>query len=573
MKRPAFSIGLTILVAVLSLGLTACSGLPGLTSLAKLTNKSHTTPSTALFVPKQSPLVASAMVSPQQQAQILFDSDSAGGSRQGQARFLGTSGITYAKDIQSWVGDEVTFAVTTTDFDRDRSNGQQPGYLLALTVENIQKSQAFLPLLWQKRAVPSDLLQVETYQGVTLTYQEDDLSPASPAQNPKSRDPFQSLATAQVGDRYILIANHPKVLRDAINNAQAPDLSLSSTTSYQNAVKVLSDQQWGWVFMNLPEFSQWSHLGGDSQPIVASSDGLPNYRFDKLAIALRSQRGGLAVDTLLLAAPEQTVDAFTPNLSRESPVLNYLPAKSVVGIAGTDLSSLWPALKMGFQGYPVFLNLLQQPQLAFEEHAKTILFDKVLNWVKGDYGLAMVPTTKPAQPDWVFVAERSPEIEGALAHLNDLAQKQGYTVVDVPLEEQSVTTWTQLQASGSSANSGSDRSELETQVGAVHTTVGDYELFATSVDAMKAALLASKGQSLRDAVSYQKAIAPLSSPNAGHFYFEWKPARPVLEKAVPLLKWINWGVPSLFKDFKTVTLSGSPSDAGMRRNLLWVQAS
>jgi hypothetical protein len=549
MNRPAFTVLLITLIAILSFGVSACSGLPPLASLSQLANQSQATPETTLFIPKQAPFVAAALLSPQQQTQVLFASESS---------VLGTSGLSYAKDIQPWVGDEVAFAVTTTDLDRDRANGNQPGYLLAFTVTRPQKAQAFLLQLWQKRAVPSEDLEVETYQGVALTYQDDEFEPQRASLKPRGL--FRSLATAQVGDRYILIANHPKVLRDAINNAQAPDLSLSSTSSYQAAVKRLSEKQWGWVFANIPALGEWSQSAG--KPL--KTPDVPPYRFDKLAIALRSQRNGIAADTLFLAAPEQIVDEFSPTLNPSVlSVLNYLPVKSSLGVVGQDLATLWPALKTGLQGYPTLLSLLEQPQLTFAQQSKTSLFDQVINWVHGQYGLGMVPTS--TQPDWIFAAERSLELDSTLETLNTLAQQQGYTTVDITIEGQPVTTWTQLQTETAT------QPGLQTTIGAAHTTIGEYELFATSVDAMKMALTAKQGASLSDSSLYQRAISPLASPNAGTVYLDWPAARPVLEKGIPLIKWLTWGAPNLFEDLKTVTLTSLPSEAGTRHNLISVQ--
>lgn len=558
-----------VLLALLSFGISACSESQSTARLPQISNLTAATPTTTVFIPKQAPLVASGLASPRQLAQAWSALTASSASQPASTMLLGTPGVSYDRDVLPWLGDEITLAVTTTDLDRDSENGVQPGYLLVLTTENPEQSQAFLQKLWQKRAVPSASLEVETYRGVNLTYQTEAVALA--------RSPFQTIATANIGDRYLLVANHPKVLRDAINNAQAPDLSLSSTASYQTAIKTLSDQQWGWIFVNLPELGQWSQIGSQ---LVSKADGLPNVRYDKLAIAIRSQRQGVVADTLLLAAPEQDVPAFNPTLESQSPILENLPKTSLVSLTGKDLTTLWPGLAAELQSYPTLLNLFQQPQEAFAQQAQIPLFDGATRWVTGEYGLALVPNPETHQPDWLFVAERTPAIETALTELNDLAQKQGYTLADVTVAGQPVSTWTRLQNAATESSgqkstaqeqSAAPTSTLNAKLAAAHTTLNNYEIFATSVEAIQAALTAEKTGALTNKPLYQAAIAPLLKPNAGHVYLEWAPSSALLEQSVPLLKWLHWSAPSLFDHLQTVTLSSSASDAGMRRNLVVLQ--
>lgn len=571
MKRPAFSFLLMVLLALLSVGISACSGAQSTARLPQISNLTAAIPTTTVFVPKQAPFVASGLASPRQLAQAwatLINAESSAPNT-----LLGTPGVSYDRDVLPWLGDEITLAVTTTDLDRDPDNGVQPGYLLILTTENLEQSQSFLQKLWQKRAVLSESLEVEAYRGVNLTYQAefDTVGQLSTPTTP-ARSPFQTIATANIGDRYVLIANHPKVLRDAINNAQAPDLSLSSTASYQTAIKTLSNQQWGWVFMNLPELGAWAKIGGQS---TTSPDGLPTVRYDKLAIAMRSQKQNFVADTLLFAAPEQDIPAFNPTLDSQSSILARLPQSSLVSLMGKDLTTLWPSLETELNSYPALLNFLKQPQQVFSEQTHMSLFDTATRWVTGEYGLALVPSHSPDRPDWLFVAERTPELTTALSQFDELAKQQGYTVADVTVAGQPVATWTRLQspakASTDSSAEPATLPSLNAKLAAAHTTFGNYELFATSVEAIQAALTTEKTGSLAEKPLYQAAIAALLKPNAGHVYLEWPASSALLERSVPLLKWLHWSAPVLFDHLQTVTLSNSASDTGIRRNLVVLQ--
>ncbi|MHC5719244.1 MAG: DUF3352 domain-containing protein, partial [Nostoc sp.] len=189
------------------------------------------------------------------------------------------SGIDYKQDIQPWLGDEITLAITTLDIDRDAENGQQLGYLLALATKQPQKSREFVELLFSKRALGGANLAVEQYKGVKLIYDN-----SQPEQD--------LLAGAVVGEGFVLFANDPKVLRDAINNVQAPDLNLTSSPEYQKATKELLKGGLAVAFLNLPIVAKWQGLE------------LPEELYNSQIISLALNPKGLLAETTFLTSSE-----------------------------------------------------------------------------------------------------------------------------------------------------------------------------------------------------------------------------------------------------------------------------
>jgi len=53
-----------------------------------------------------------------------------------KTNLLANTGLDYQRDIQPWLGDEITLAVTTIDIG-DEQNGRQPGYLMALATKTV----------------------------------------------------------------------------------------------------------------------------------------------------------------------------------------------------------------------------------------------------------------------------------------------------------------------------------------------------------------------------------------------------------------------------------------------------
>ena len=260
MKRRSF---FSLLAAgVLVLLLTGIGGFYWLVRESPLTllrGGNQKTPEAAMFVPKQAPVMVSMLANPDRLesfGQVVALPGKRRRSRQElnqlKTNLLANTGLDYRRDIQPWLGDEITLAVTTIDIDRDEQNGRQPGYLMALAPKNAARSREFLDLLFDKRAIAGTDLAFERYKGVELIY--DNSRPQVDKQNTLDRTAKsqETLAGAVVGSRFVLFANHPKVLRDAINSVQATDLNLTSFKEYQQALTQLPQSRIGLIFLNLP---------------------------------------------------------------------------------------------------------------------------------------------------------------------------------------------------------------------------------------------------------------------------------------------------------------------------------
>ena len=230
---------------------------------------------------------------------------------------LAKSNIDYPNDIKPWLGDEITLAATTIDIDRDPDNGLQTGYLMALATAKPEKSREFLELLFSNRAFSGANLGIERYKGVKVIYDNPEYSPDVNIQN--------SLAGAVVNN-FVLLANHPQVIKEAINNLQAPDLNLISSLEYQKATQQISKNAVAVTFLNLPEVGKWQGLE------LAES----TYNSQILSFVLNSQ--GLRAESTFLAS-SQVVPSSLP-LSQPVGALQYIPESTALAIAGTNLSNL-----------------------------------------------------------------------------------------------------------------------------------------------------------------------------------------------------------------------------------------
>ncbi len=630
-RRSFFSILLTLVMVLL---LVAAGGGYWLwinNPLALLGGSKTASPTAAMFIPKQAPLVASVLVNPDRLEafrQLIANPSERRYTRseaeQIKQSLLAKTGLDYTQDIQPWIGDEITVAVTTPDVDRDRGNGQQPGYLLAVATKDAERARQFLQLYWQKQAIAGLDLVFQPYKGVKLIYaqQPDPIvdRPDSSAGRSGSRvmtksgdaaerddtAPLFTFTTAVVADRFVLFANSPKVLRDAINNVQASELNLTSSRSYQQAIRSLTPKRIALTYANLGQLSQW--LGGQSaaksgvksSPKAAgakpgtTSQGMTQV-YDSVAIALGLDRQGLLADTALLGAAGQVLPATKALLTEPPGTLAYLPASLPFTATGRDLRQIWAAVDQGVAAYPPLAQWVSRPIDRLNQQWGVNLAKDIFSWVSSDYAVALLPPAEatpdrnPAKPsgfstsDWVFLVQRTPSTTAAIAQLDQLASRKGYSVGPVTLGQQTLTAWTELtpaKATKPTAKAGrkplpaspspvGDALALTAQVQGLHTTLGQYELFATSINAINQVMRAVDGDTLATSTEFNHAIAPLNPANNGYFYIDWLRFKPVLEDRLPIIKFVELAGQPFFNHLRSLTVSSYGSEAGLRRGAIF----
>jgi uncharacterized protein YjiS (DUF1127 family) len=570
-RRSFFSFLAAGVVVLLLIGISGYYWIVSQSPLTLLRGGSQTTPAAAIFVSKQAPVMVSMLVNPDKLESLRqlvtrpLERRRSRSELEGlKTSLLADTGLDYRRDIQPWLGEEITLAVTSGDIDRDETNGKQPGYLLALTTKDSTKSREFLQLLFSKRAIAGRELVSEQYNGVNLFSDTQPAAANLPETTKKlklAKPPQQNyLAGAVVGDRFVLFANHSKVLREAINNVQAPDLNLTSSSQYQQALSLLPSARIGVAFLNLPTVAEW--LGKQLQTQTYNSQ----------IIALELNRQGLLAQTSFIASPEQEI-ASSNKMSEPVKALQYIPAATGLSISGTelsnlektDLNSLWQQVTAVLSGsgndasrsITRLLDTLQ-PDWNID------LSQDIFSWVKGEYALGMLPDADGVTRDWIFVAEKTPGAEPGIEHLNAIAQDKGLTITPLSLGEQKIYAWTQLANAPTSA-SDVDRALLtfKAKVEGVQATVGNYAILTTSVEAMDAALKAAKSGSFVDSSQFQPSIKAIPKPNQGYVYLDWQKSHEILERQVPLLKLLEVAGKPFFQNLRSLTISSYGGDAGV----------
>ncbi|WP_008311018.1 DUF3352 domain-containing protein [Leptolyngbya sp. PCC 6406] len=534
MKFRAFLTGLAAIAgALLVLGGVGFWNLTANNPMALLAQGGQPAPFAAQFVPRQSPLMVSLLARPDRLwklRQVLTPADRRFQSRRDwqtlQAGLQRVSGLDYETDLRPWLGDEITFAVTSADLDKTPENGQQPGYLLVLTSRKGLAAREAVHFFWQQRAIAGEELVFEPLSGLTLIYNR------SQSQDPATRD-FRPLASTVVGDRYILMANDPQVLRQAIATFQAPDISLAQEVTYRRLIADLPPGRIGWMYGTLPATLDW--LGLD--PPLSPADLGAGTQLQRFFLSWRASKTGLIADTALVPRPGAEfaqVEGPTPGATA---AMAWLPAQSVLALGGGNLPQFWQGVMANVGGYG--LASTWQPLGEHLALGAAVLPQAVPNlWAQapGTYALGWLAE----QQDWIFVSQQGSDSR-AVAQLDNLAQQRGWGVGRLMLGKQPVTAWTQLSIAPGSAAA----LRVQADIVAVHTQVQGYELFATSLAALQQSLQApTMGSVLTVPAMNPQQRDPLWQPESrSHgsplIYLNWPRLRPYLLAQWPWLRLLD----------------------------------
>ncbi|AFY33647.1 DUF3352 domain-containing protein [Calothrix sp. PCC 7507] len=505
-------------------------------------------PGAAIFVSKFAPVMTSLLVNPDKLQNLGGD----GELSQIKTSLLAKSGIDYRQDIQPWLGSEITLAVTNLDIDRDPENGQQPGYLMALATKKPEKSREFIQLLFSKRVLAGSNLVTEEYKGVKLLYDN------SPKQ--------VSLAGALVGNDFVLFANDRKVLREAINNVQAPDLNLTSSPQYQKATQELPKNALAVAFLNLPTVAKWQGLELSA----------PSYDSQIISLILNSK--GLLAETSFLA----TSAGVSPSAPLSQPVgaLAYVPESAGLAISGanlsnlgnSDLAQLWrQATATVYGSSEEAIAKLAQPLADVQKRWGINLTADIFSWVKGEYAIALLPQKQQKTASWIFAVEKTPEVSAGISHLDAIAIAKGLSISPLTLNQQKVSTWTELTAA-SKPTTTKDKPPLtvEAKIQGVHTTIENYEIFTSDLETMNQ-VLTIKENSLIDNPNFQDSIAAIPRPNQGYIYLDWIKSQQFLERQIPILKLVEVFGKPFFHNLRSLTVSSYSSNTELLKGGVFFQ--
>lgn len=476
--RVVWQRGFTIALLLVSLGISGCGqlSLPSGQSSAPLGNR------ILEFVPRHA-LLTTVVSTAVQLDNTWQRSDIVATISQFTDSLLTPLAINFNQDIRPWLGNDIAFAITAKDVDRDRRNGRQTGYLLVLETTDGERLREFLELFWQRQTVAGSQPAFTQVNGVPII------------SGPVGQEERQ-LATAVVAGSTLLVANDVRVLYQSLQVAQAPTLQLSGRDCCAAA----------WVNLHIPEFVDWLGLATSANQQLMSIG-----QWQQLDATAVFRPQGITMDTWLTSLGTSMPKSMESGTTMGKDELGqYLPASMAWAVTGHNLSPVWAELWGQLSRYQRLPSLLQQGQQWLSTQLAQSLSEPLGQLLANDYAVGQLE-----DGTWVMAVVATPPT--AITQLDEIAQQQGLTVSQLTLNGQSVIAWSHLKTRVDTQNR---ETTVATDLVALHTKVAGHSIFSTSIDGLMAAL-AAPDSNLFATQRFQRTVRLMETSNQGYLYGTW----------------------------------------------------
>jgi len=523
-------------------------------------------PAAFQFVPKQSALVASVLTRPDRLTD-LWEYLTAPELRQQTRRdieqieqtILAGTGLTYEQDILPWLGNEITVAVFDGDVDQDPSNGVEPGYFVALSCQDAEAARVTLELFWQNRAIAGDALVFEDFAGNRLIYSNRS-SPNRSDVEPSlflDRKLFQmsNLVTTLVANQFLLVANHPEVMRQALTAAQSADNNLASDYRYERALKVLPQPRVGLLAMSLssaaevvPGFS--TQVSADSKLQTGAVGSGRTLGWGLISLGLTRQ--GIVGDVALTPAPGRQFEPRQAVLTDLPETVRYLPETLTLAAVGQKLPSLW----LDFSSLLQRFNQSPKVDLGFGEDwtpaLKPRLSPQQREAMAGNFALGFDLMQKP---NWLMVSDWNENWPGVLTQVESMARAQAIGINTLPVRGVVTTALARLSLQpDAEINLLQSPRKVSAEILGLQTRLDDMNVMASTPGLMEAAIRHWQ-EDTPSGPAWTEDLALFEQPNEGYIHITWPKLQAGLSQQIARFRLWETTAKPILRHLRTVTLT------------------
>jgi Protein of unknown function (DUF3352) len=302
-------------------------------------------------------------------------------------RFLTSNGYDFQKDIQPWVGEQVTVAVLAPEVNKPASKpvatdgvvASQQSMVMVLPVKNPEKASSVLA---ESKVLKQGSLIDRTYQGIAIKESKEDSG--------------EKISSALLDGRFLVITDNPKATEKAIDAYKGKASLATSPGFVDNFPKIANYQPFAQFYVNVPTAAK----------IAAAS---PNRHLPAQVLAQLQNNQGLAGTVTL--EPEgmrlKGVSWLNPNSQRVLAVennagrmQNRLPAETLIMLSGGNVKRLWVDYVSTSQGNPLSPVSPEQLRSGVKSLTNLDLDRDLLSWMGGEFSVSIVPTTsKEGSPE------------------------------------------------------------------------------------------------------------------------------------------------------------------------------
>lgn len=418
-------------------------------------------------------------------------------------RLLVANGLNYQRDIQPWVGSEITTAVLLPPAEQPNSGQAVQPYDPAALAAGGQSTVMLLPIADPEKAAQllsrSNLAAGQDwvdrdYKGVNI--------------REVRGTPDRAYAAAVVENRFVVISNDSKAVERIIDTAKGKP-SVAQTPGYSQALThLVPSNPFMQMYVNVPAATALTS-GNTSQPIPPQFL-MPLNGNRGLAAAMTLEPEGVRVQGVSWIAPNQRNRLRVSNEAERMPLL--LPSDALLSISGGNFRQFWQnyTQQPGDVARQGFLN----PDTLRRSltNLAGLDLDKDLAWMNGEFALALIsapaaPSGASAKSGIVMLAQTSDRkvAEATFKRLDDLMKtRYRFQVQSAQVEGKAVTNWV------------SPFTSLTVSHGWL---AGDVAFLAVGPD-VASTIIPAPDKPLAQNPLFQQIVSTELQPNNGQFFLE-----------------------------------------------------
>lgn len=380
-----------------------------------------------------------------------------------------------------------------------------PGILFGASTRNADLSGQFLAQVRQQAAAEGANFEQRQEQGVTLYVQT-------------NGEPGERWVTAEFGNRFVAVANDPRVMQQAIAVYRGEAEPIGRSESFRTAVGDLyKSGTLAFAYFNFqalqedPEsFKDWMQ---DLDPATLGS--LQPLR--SLAMAAHWQEQGLRLR--MLTQTDRKTQGQGGWQPARGELIQRLPGNALAVLTTQQIAQRWQAVMPELEKDPPVKESLEELRAEFRANTRLDLEKDLLAWMDGEMALLVAPDAQ-AHPllqgmgaALVIETSQKDKANAALTQLDRLAQESGARVTEAGGQ----VIW---------ADPLFNRPLL------TRAWEGNY-LIVTSSTAALQTLAQRQGNLLPQTEPLKTLYDQLPKPNYGYFLLNWQGIRTVLEATLP----------------------------------------
>lgn len=419
------------------------------------------------------------------QSQAAFDK----GLAQMRDRLLTANGFDYQRDIQPWVGEEVTLAFlgSKVPFAAPPGTANQQPVVIVLPIRDALKAKQILEAA---RPAAGKLVD-RTYKGFQIKETQGAAA--------------QGYSATVLDGKFLVVATDPKATDQAIDSYTGKT-NLANTPGFSKALgQIKVEQPFGKVYVNLPAASAISAANAGKTLTPQEQQQLQQNQ--GLAATATLQPEGVQFKSVSWLKPDSQRKFEVQNTAKVMP--SRLPADTILMVSGGNLQKFWQDYSQGATSSPITPI---DPKLLKDGIASTVGMDwekDFLSWMNGEFAIALTSAPEgnsPSLPFSLLLLTKASDRRAAETSLKKLDEamvsRYKFQIQETQVNGNPVTAWT-IPQSGALIN----RGWLD----------GDVAFLSLGAPVANS-IVPRAAQPLADSEAFKKAVPTSLAPNNGHFY-------------------------------------------------------